>query len=110
MILRYTIWGELGKIIRLGLRKGCVIPERFALLLIKQKDHNKRFGEFEYFGSSDVANKLFDFFWPLNSVNWWQDSQLFDKTYEEIIPGKSRNRLFRSNFFIETILNSEIIF
>ena len=39
-----------------------MIPERFALLLIKQKNHNKRFGEFEfeYFGGSDVANKLFD--------------------------------------------------
>ena len=48
------------KNIRLGFRKGWVIPERFALLLIKQKNQNKRFGEFEfeYFGGSDVANKL----------------------------------------------------
>ena len=41
--------------------KGCVIPEQLALLLlIKQKNHNKRFGEFEYeyFGDSDVVNKL----------------------------------------------------
>ena len=30
----------------------------FALLLIKHNSHNKRFGEFEYFGGSDVANKL----------------------------------------------------
>ena len=46
--------------IRLRFRKGCVIPERLALLLIKQKNHNKRFGEFEfeYFGDSDVVNKL----------------------------------------------------
>ena len=53
------IWGALEKNIRLGFRKGCVIPEQFALLLIKQKNHNKRFGEFEfkYFGGSDVANK-----------------------------------------------------
>jgi hypothetical protein len=38
-----------------------VIPEQLALLLMKQKNHNKRFGEleFEYFGGSDVANKLF---------------------------------------------------
>ena len=58
MILRQTIWGALEKNIRLGFRKGCVIPERFALA--KQKNHNKRFGEFkfEYFGDSDVANKL----------------------------------------------------
>ena len=37
-----------------------MIPEQFALLLIKQKNHDKRFGEFEfkYFGGSDVANKL----------------------------------------------------
>ena len=47
----------------LGFRKGFVIPERLALLLIKQKNHNKRFGqfEFEYFGDSDVVNKLFVF-------------------------------------------------
>ena len=46
---------------RIGFRKGCVIPEGFSLLLIKQKNHNKRFGEFEfkYFGGSDVANKLY---------------------------------------------------
>ena len=56
MILRQTIWGALEKNIRLGFRKGCVIPERFALA--KQKNHNKRFGEFKYFGDSDVANKL----------------------------------------------------
>ena len=37
-----------------------MIPEQLALLLIKQKNHNKRFGEFEfeYFGDSDVVNKL----------------------------------------------------
>jgi len=46
--------------ITLRFRKGCVIPEQLALLLIKQKNHNKRFGEFEfeYFGDSDVVNKL----------------------------------------------------
>ena len=40
-----------------------MIPERFTLLLIKQKSHNKRFGEFEfeYFGDSDVMNKLLFF-------------------------------------------------
>ena len=27
--------------------------------MIKQKHHNKRFGEFEYFGGSDVVNKSF---------------------------------------------------
>ena len=34
-----------------------MIPEQ----LIKQKNHNKRFGEFEleYFGDSDVMNKLY---------------------------------------------------
>lgn len=31
--------------------------------------------------------------WPASSVNWWQDGQLLDKTYEEIIPGKSRNTM-----------------
>ena len=48
--------------IRLRFRKGCVIPEQLALLLIKQKNHNKRFGEFEfeYFGDSDVVNKIFN--------------------------------------------------
>ena len=35
-----------------------MIPEQLALLLIEQKNHNKRFGEFEYFGGSDVANRL----------------------------------------------------
>ena len=46
--------------IRLRCRKDCVIPEQLALLLIKQKNHNKRFGEFEfeYFGDFDVVNKL----------------------------------------------------
>ena len=60
MILWQTIWGVLEKNIRLGFSKGCVNPGWFALLLIKQKNHNKRFGEFEfeYFGGSDVANKL----------------------------------------------------
>jgi hypothetical protein len=59
MVLQQTIWGGLEKN-RLGFRKGCVNPERFALLLIKQKNQNKRFGEFEfeYFGGSDVVNKL----------------------------------------------------
>ena len=61
MILRHTIWGALEKNIRLGFRKGCLIPKWFVLLLIKQKNQNKRFGEFEfeYFGGSDVANKLY---------------------------------------------------
>ena len=56
------IWGELEKNIRLEFGKRCVIPERFALFLIKQKNLNKRFGEFEfqYFGGSDVANKLYN--------------------------------------------------
>ena len=60
MILGQTIWSALEKNIRLGFRKGFVIPEQFPLLLIKQKNHNKRFGEFEfkYFGGSYVANKL----------------------------------------------------
>ena len=58
MILQQTIWGRLEKNIRLEFRKGCVIPEQFTLLLIKQKNHNKRFGEFEYFWGSDVENKL----------------------------------------------------
>ena len=37
-----------------------MITERLALLLIKQKNHNERFVEFEseYFGDSDVVNKL----------------------------------------------------
>ena len=37
-----------------------MIQEQLALLLIKQKNHNERFGEFEfeYFGDSDVVNKL----------------------------------------------------
>ena len=48
MILWQTIWGTLEKNIRLGFRKGCVIPEWFALLLIKQKNYNKIFGEFEF--------------------------------------------------------------
>ena len=61
MILQQTISGPIEKNIRLGFRKGCVIPEWFALLLIKQKNHNKRFGEFEfeYFGDSNVPNKLY---------------------------------------------------
>ena len=61
MILLQTIWGALEKNIRLGFRKGWVIQERFILLLMKQKNHNKRFEEFEfkYFGGSDVVKKLF---------------------------------------------------
>ena len=60
--LRQKIWGALEKNIRLGFIKGFVIPEQFALLLIKQKNHNKRFGEFEfeYFGDSDVMNRLLE--------------------------------------------------
>ena len=60
MILQQKVWGALEKNIRLGFRKGCMTPDWFALHLIKQKNHNKRFGEFEfeYFGGSDVANKL----------------------------------------------------
>ena len=48
------------KNIRLGFRKGWVILKRFTLLLINKKKHNKKFVEFEfeYFGGSDVANKL----------------------------------------------------
>ena len=51
---------ELEANIRLRFRKGFVIPVWLALLLIKQKNHNKRFGgfEFEYFGDSDVVYKL----------------------------------------------------
>ena len=45
------------KNIRLGFRKGCVIPEQFDLLLIKQKNHDKD-SENSYFGGLDVANKL----------------------------------------------------
>ena len=39
-----------------------MIPEQLALLLIKQKNHNKRFGEFkfEYFGGSDVVNNILE--------------------------------------------------
>ena len=39
-----------------------MIPGQLALLLIKQKNDNKIFGEFEfeYFGDSDVVNKLFE--------------------------------------------------
>ena len=48
----------LEKNIRLRLRKGFVILERLALLLIKQKNHNRIFGEFEYFGGSDVVKGL----------------------------------------------------
>ena len=58
MLLQQTIWGALEKNISLGFRKGCVNLDRFALLWIKQKNHNKRLGEFEYFGGSDVVNKL----------------------------------------------------
>ena len=61
MILQQTICGALKKNIKLGFRKGFMIPERFVLLLIKHKNHNTRFGEFEYFGGSDVTNKLEDF-------------------------------------------------
>ena len=48
--------------------------EQFALLLIKQKNHNKIFGELEFkcFGGSDVTNKLKDwllFFTDLVIVN-----------------------------------------
>ena len=37
-----------------------MIPEQLALLLIKQKNHNKRFGEFEFehFGDSNTVNNL----------------------------------------------------
>ena len=31
--------------------------------------------------------------WPASSVTWWQDGQLIDSSYEEIIPGKSRNTM-----------------
>ena len=65
MIPRQTIWGALEKNIRLGFRKVCVIPEWFALLLIKNKKHNKRFGKFKfkYFRSYDVTNKLIINIW-----------------------------------------------
>ena len=33
--------------------------EQFTLILIKQKHLNKGFGEFEYFGGSDVMKKSF---------------------------------------------------
>ena len=71
MILRQTIWGPLEKIIRLGFRKGWVIPEWFAILLIKQKNHKKRFGEFEFqlFGDSDVVNKLFSRNWSYQTTS-----------------------------------------
>ena len=59
MILQQTIWGALEKNVRLRFWKCCVNRKQFALLLIKQKHHNKRFGEFEYFGGSDVVNKSF---------------------------------------------------
>ena len=38
-----------------------MIPDQLALLLIKQKNYNKILGEieFEYFGGSDGANKLY---------------------------------------------------
>ena len=67
MLLQQTIWGALEKNISLGFRKGCVNLDRFALLLIKQKNHNKRFGEFEfeYFGGSDVAYKLHNGLWTI---------------------------------------------
>ena len=60
-----AIWDALEKNLRLGFRKGFVIPER----LIKQKNHNK-FGEFEfkYFGGSDVLNKLLVYF---STSLWW---------------------------------------
>ncbi len=31
--------------------------------------------------------------WPASSALWYQDGQLIDDTYEEIIPGKSRNTM-----------------
>ena len=64
MILWQTIWGVLEKNISLLFRKGWVILEQSVLLLIKQKNHNKRFGgfEFQYFGGSDDANKLLEKF------------------------------------------------
>ena len=30
---------------------------------------------------------------PASSVSWWQDGQLIDGSFEEIIPGKSRNTM-----------------
>ena len=50
----------LQKNIRLGFRKDCVNPEQFVLN--QAKNHNKGFGEFkfEYFGGSNVVNKLHD--------------------------------------------------
>ena len=42
-------------------------------------------------------NNLFLFFFfkgsPASSVSWWQDGQLIDGSFEEIIPGKSRNTM-----------------
>ena len=71
LILWQTIWGALEKNTRLGFRKDCENPERFVLLLIKQKNHNKRFGEFEfeYFGGSDGSNKLMYFVPTPNFMN-----------------------------------------
>ena len=51
--------------------------------------------EFRYDFRQKSIKYLFFLFsgWPASSVNWWQDGQLLDKTYEEIIPGKSRNTM-----------------
>ena len=48
-----------------------------ALLLIKQKNHDKRFGEFkfEHFGGSDVTNKLM----------YWQRHLMFHKFQNGLI-------------------------
>ena len=96
-------------------------PERFALLLIKQKNHNKIFGELEFkcFGGSDVTNKLKDwllFFTDLVIVNFENIAKTgqynFDvlnyETYGLLYDWKSithyRNKAFRKkNVFGYTI-------
>ena len=43
-----------------------------------------------------IKKKIFIFFFkgsPASSVSWWQDGQLIDGSFEEIIPGKSRNTM-----------------
>lgn len=59
----------------------------FILLFLTSKALSK--------SSLHGALKRSSFFvgWPASTVSWWQDGQLIDHSYEEIIPGKSRNTM-----------------
>ena len=48
---------------------------------------------YEFFLKKNLFLSFFFKGSPASSVSWWQDGQLIDGSFEEIIPGKSRNTM-----------------